>query len=375
MELNFKVFNIDFMQPKYLFGLFFIIALVLIGCNNYDENIHKDEISYIIPIDSIEFNYNLDSLENKNDKGYKLNLYGQHITVLPNQDFRYTSITSQNELHTFYSSTNRHVFSDPVLKSKIDAYKVDSSYLYLLSNNTLYKKDHKLNTVDSFKFITPTINKKHGVDFSLQNNSNLFKIKDYFILLYYVVERNTDNSSVYKNTNPIFYYFNRDTSYFAGSGCKSDSTYQYFRYPAIAADSNFLYHAPRVLNCISKSNEFKTLLTAPIDTLNGNYLTINYDDQYQISKLKRYRFTTDYNKDIIVTKSNLFLLKEYASKIFYRNNIRNYNRNIELKKFDKKLNLIKTYHIKNNKYSYALIKKGKLYLLSLRNNKCYIYEI
>lgn len=207
------------------------------------------------------------------------------------------------------------------------------------------------------------------------NKFNLFKIKDYYVVMYYVVDKGVNND-LYRNTKKKFYYFNHDTAFFANKGCEHmDTTFQYFRYPAVFSDLEFIYHSPRVMNCISKSNEVKTLINSPIDTIHSNYLSIKIDDQYQISKLKKYRFSTDYNKEIIGSGNYIYLLKEYAHEIFYQNNVRNYNRKIKVVKFDKDLNITSNYYINNNSYSVSYMKNNRLYLFNFKTNKCLIYEV
>ena len=366
----FEKFNLK--QPNFLIGLLFAIFSIQIGCKEKAEN---DQRSYLTPIDSLNFNYTSDSW--RGDRSDYLEYrFGRNMFNDSNKTFLYISIDSDNRLHTFNFNTNTHTYSKQICNSKIDAFKIDRSFIYLLYDSIFYVKDYQLNTIDSFVYNPPNISQKHDIDFSVENNSNLFKIKDYFVLMYYVIDEKPDGTNIYRNTDSLFYYFNRDTAFFANKTCpEADTTFQYFRYPVVANDFEYLYHTPRVMNCISKSIELKTLINTSIDTLKNNYLTLKHEDQYEISKLKTYRFSTHYNRDIIASKNYIYLIKEIPSKIYYVNNVRTYDHLLELKKFDKHLNIINTFYIKDKVYSYAFIEGNKLYLFNFNKSKCLKYEI
>lgn len=363
--------------PNYLIGVL-LFTVFFIGCDreNQDKVIYQEKFDYLSPIDSISFNYVLNLPKERNEEIYPDNRYGQNIHLDSNGCFIYTNINSLNELHTFNFCTNEHTFSETICNYRIDAFKIDSSRIYLLYNDTFYIKDYNLNTLDSFKFSSPTFNQKNRIDFTIENNSNLYKIKDYFALMYYVVDIEEDNSETYRNTDSLFYFFNRDTSYFAIRGCEeSHVDFQYFRYPAIISDSDYLYHVHRTVNCISKSNEKSTIINKPIESTKNNYLNISNEDQYQISKLKKYRFSSDYNREILNYENYIFLIKEIPSKIYLEDDIINYNHILQIRKFDKQLNDIGNYYIKDNSMSYSFIKKGQLLIFSFTKQKYYIYEM
>jgi hypothetical protein len=369
--------HVNLKKPNFLIGLLFALIFILPSCkeNVGDKETAEKDLTYLAPADSVDFVYSSPSWK-RNTSNYLENRFGQSLLLNFDSKFLYESINSENELHTFNSQTNEHTYSRPICSGKIDAFKLDSSYIYLLCNGVFYVKDHQLNTIDSFIYTPPVLKGKHDVDFSVENNSNLFKIKDYFVLLYYIVDEKPDNTEIYRNTDYLFYFFNRDTAFFANKQCQDlDSSFQYFRYPVVASDREFLYHTPRVMNCISKSSGNRTLIHAPIDTLQSNYLNIKPNDQYQISKLKKYRFSSDYNRDILLSGDFVYLVREIPARIYYKDNVRMYETVLELKKFDKQLHLINTTHIKDHIYSYGLIEGSKLFLFNFFKNKYFIYEI
>lgn len=362
-------------QSNHLIGLLFALIYILVGCNHQQEKLKSKilytGISYVSAIDSVSFNYESESWKGSNSD-YNDYRYGQNIFVDSSKSFRYVSINSENELHFFDFHTNEHSYSKPICNDKIDAYKIDSSLIYLLYNNIFYVKDYQLKTLDSFVYKQPNIRYQHDIDFSIENSSNLFKIKQYFVLMYYVI----DKTGEYRNTKYLFHYFNKEVSFFANKMCDElDTSFQYFRFPAVTSDNNFLYHTPRVLNCVSKSNELKTVKHVAIDTAKNNYLSLDHEDQYHISRLKKYRFSTDYNKDLICSGDNVYLLKEFTKEKSFKNGIQVYKHNLELIKFDKKLNKLKSIYIKENLYDYALIFNKRLYLFNFQKNKYYIYDI
>ena len=129
------------------------------------------------------------------------------------------------------------------------------------------------------------------------------------------------------------------------------------------------------MNCISKSNSSLTVKHNRIDENKNGYLKLNPEDQYQISKLKKYRFTSFYNKSLIHSGENTYLIREFLHDSHYKKGIKNYNHDIELIVFNKNLEKQKSLFIKDNAYSFTFIKEGKLYLFNIQKNKYYIYEI
>lgn len=369
MTNKLKVIHSNFLIGVLFLSIFFLIS----GCDK--NKIIDKERTFLTPIDSIHFNYSSDSWKGINSN-YSENRYGRKLMLDSNNNFWYFSIDSENQLHKFNFGTNKHSYSKKICNYKIEAYKLDTSLIYLLFDNKLVIKDYHLNTIDSFVYLAPTINKKHGIDFDLENSHSIFKVKNYLALLYYVVDTMSDGTNFYRMSDPLFYFFNRDTAFFASNGCyKTDTSFQYFRYPNVISDQEYLYHAPKVMNCISKSNEISTLLNVQIDTIRNNYLSINHSDQYQISKLKKYRFSSDYNREIKVSENFIYLLKEIPSKIYYEDKVRKYEHFLEISKFNKQLKLIETLNIKDKFYSFSFIKNKKLYLFDIYKNKCLIYEI
>ncbi|MDR0801172.1 hypothetical protein [Fluviicola sp.] len=354
-----------------------LIAIALTACKENGESNNKGAISgipYISAIDSVSFNYQSPSWKG-GGHDYSDDQFGRYISVDSNNHFRYISINSYNELHTYDFSTHVHTYSRPVCKAKIEAFKIDSSLIYLLYNDTLFVKDFQLNTVDSFTYKRPNILQKHGIDYDSENSSNLFKVNNYYVLMYFVVYKIGDHEE-YRNSKYLFHYFNKDTSFFANKVCNElDTSSIYFRYPAVTSDGQFLYHAPRMKNCISKSNELKTLLHVSIDKTKNNYLPFHHGDQFQISVLKKLRFSSDYNKDILISGNHVILLREFLKESYYKNNIQNYNLDTEIIIFNKDLKKIRSYFIKDNGDFYSLVKNNKLYLFNVFRNKYYVYEI
>lgn len=361
------------MHPSFIVGVLLLSIMTTMGCNENQEGINKRV--FLMPIDSLVFNYSSDSRQ-KSNPDYAENRFGYAIFRDTSHHFRYFSIDSENQLHTFDFGTNSHSYSEKIVEGNIQAYLLDSLSLKIIVDNIFYIKDYQLKTIDSFKFTPPTFEKKHGIDFSVENSSNLFKVRDYFVLMYYIIDELPDGTNIYRNSNELFYFFNRDTAFFSGKGCQElDNSFQYFRYPAIASDHEHLYHTPRVLNCISKSNHIATVLNSKVDTNRANYLSINHYDQYEISKLKKYRFSTDYNRDLILSDKHLYLIKEIPEKIYYKDNVRMYQHILEIKKFDKQLKSLKTFYIQDKFYSFAYILDEKLYLFNIQQNKAFIYDL
>lgn len=367
-------FKINYQHLKFNLEVLFFLALILVGCKSSEKS-KSNEINFNNPIDSIEFNYLSETLK-KTNINYSENLYGDIVLKDSSNKFKYYSINSDNQLHIFDFSTNIHYYSKKICNYDIKGYMIDSSHIYLLYNDFFYIKDFNLNTLDSFKYPKPKINKKHDFDFSIENTSNIFKLKNYFVIMYYEVDNISKGQDLYKNTDKLFYFFNKDTSFFNGNNCNiNDTTFQYFRYPAVASDGNYLYHAPRVMNCISKTNNISTIINSKIVTKKGNYLTCSFNDQFEISKLKKYRFSTDYNRNIITDGDYVYLFTEIPLRIYEEQNVKKYDRILKLTKYNKNLKLMKTYFIKNKNYNYPFISNNKLYIINFDLNKIFIHGI
>lgn len=331
----------------------------------------RKKINYTLPSDSIEFSYCTSSWK-KSSFNYSENQYGQNVYRDKNNHLMYASINSLNELHTFDFQTNKHSYSKEITDENIDAYLIENERFNLIYENNLIVKDFKLRTLDSFIFNLPKIIQQNGIDFSMENKSNLFKVNNYFVLMYFVV----DHRKVYRNSKLLFYYFNKDTAFFNNRMCKElENSFQYFRYPAVCSDGKFLIHSPRVLNCISKSNEIKTCLHKKIHLKDNYYLKIKPEDQYEMSRLKKYRFSTYYNKEILFLDGNYYLLQEFPSKITYFKEIPTYKHSLRLQKYNNNLEKIKSIIIKDNVYQTLFIEGNYFYVINFNLNKCYKYEI
>ena len=68
-------------------------------------------------------------------------------------------IDSYNRLHIFNFKTYVHSYSEPICNCNIDAYKIDSEYLYVLCDSIFYIKDYNLKTLDYFSYKTPYLKK------------------------------------------------------------------------------------------------------------------------------------------------------------------------------------------------------------------------
>lgn len=362
-------------QSNVYIGLLFILFFIVNSCTEKrNENSNKTKIksiTYLIPIDSVDFDYNSTSWKG-DSLNYYDNRYGYSLFQNADNTFKLVSINSNNELHHFDFKSNLHTYSKPFCKNELLAFSIDSSHINVLYNDTFYVKDYQLKNVDKFPFPKPNIQREHGIDFSIENNSNLFKVGNYFAIMYYIV----DEKEEYRSTKYLFYYFNRDKAFFSNKMCQElENSFQYFRYPVVVSDEKFIYHAPRIMNCISKSNSSLTVKHNRIDENKNGYLKLNTEDQYQISKLKRYRFTSFYNKSLIHSGENTYLIREFLHDSHNKKGIKNYNHDIELIVFNKNLEKQKSLFIKDNAYSFTFIKDGKLYLFNIQKNKYYIYEI
>ncbi|WP_457618657.1 hypothetical protein [Lutibacter sp.] len=362
-------------QSNVSIGLLLILFFTLNSCTEKGkENSFKTKVSsikYLTPIDSVDFVYKSPSWKGDSVNYYD-NRYGYSLFLNMNNTFELVSINSNNELHRFNFKSNLHSYSKPICKNEILAFSIDSNYLSLLYNDTLYVKDFQLKNIDKFPFPKPNIQREHGIDFSIENNSNLFKINNYYVIMYYIV----DEKGEYRSTKYLFYYFNKEEAFFSNKMCEElEKSFQYFRYPAIVTDNNFIYHAPRIMNCISKSNSSSTVKHNRIDEKKDGYLKLNPEDQYQISKLKKYRFTSFYNKCIMSSGENIYLLREFLYNSYFEKGVKKYNHDIELIVFNKNLEKQKSYFIKDNAYSFTFIKNNKLYFFNLNKNKYYSYEI
>lgn len=364
-------------QPFLLFGLllFIISSFSCNNNNNAGKPLSKVSYDYLLPVDSINFDYTTGSKLSSNTE-YSEDFYGQNRVWLKDGSFLYASINSRKELHVFDFKTNKHQYSKQICPYSIKAYRVDSGAIYLIYNGFFYKKNFQLKTLDSFRYPAPSISKPHGIDYDKENNANLFKVGDYFALMYYIIDKAKDGSDSYRHTNYLFYYFNKDTSFFADKGClDKNPSFEYFRYPALTSDGGYIYHAPRVKNCLAKSNYLKTLFTKPIDSSKNNYLTLQPNDQYLVSKVKRFRFSTDYNRDLLVTPNSLFLLKGFPKRIYKKKGITKYERNLELIEFDKQLNVKNHFYIRDTKYTFVFINGRNLFLFNFEKGKYYVYKI
>lgn len=375
MGSNFKfilLFN-KFIHPFFLLGCIFVFSQCeLTQTTNVNNKIEKKK--FINPIDSISFNYKLD--EEFSDIYYD-ERYGKIILIDSTNGFIFKSINSNNQLHEFDFKANKHSFSKSITNNSIKAYKLDTNLFYLLVDSIFYIKDYDLKTIDSFVYHPPVIINRHDIDFSIEDKSNLFKIKDFFVTIYYEVDKTQKGDDLYKNTDELFYFFNKDTSFFYGKNClnENDTLFQYYRFPNVVSDNNYLYHTPKILNCISKTGAKSTMISKQIDSLKNNYLSLNYEDQFEISKLKKYRFTTYYNKELITNNNYLYLLREVLDSVYYVKGIREYNRSIEIIKFDKNLNKLNSFYVKIQYYNYALVINDKIYFFNFDKNIIYVYKI
>jgi len=372
-ELSFKRMKRRFETQSNIFiGLLFLFLINATSCQQGSESESKRvEFAYDLPVDSGSFNYD-DRSGNETDRDYVENRFGRGIFKV-NNHFVYKSIDSENRLHSFDFSTNTHSYSKKICNSKIDGFKIENERIYLLYDSIFFVKDHLLNTIDSFPFPSPIIDGKHSIDFSMENGSNIIKNKDFFGVVYYQVDPISGN---YGNTEKIFYLFNKDTAFFVGQNCQEvDTTFQYFRYPCVAEEEQFIYFSPKIGNCISRVGVQGNEISAKIDSSSSRYLTLNSEDQYQISRLKKYRLSSDYNRRIILSNDYVFLLKEFKKRSYVKDNIMQYERDLILKKFDKNLNAKGSIYIKNTPFSNIYLEGNTLYLFSFLKQKFYVYEV
>lgn len=369
--------NNNFWRSNYIVGALYSLTLVMNSCTNHVDNTVNvnDNLTFLLPKDSMFFDYSNETRKNT-DLDYFESRYGYYVSIDENNNFVYLSIDSDNQLHKFESKTNTHSYTKKIWSDKIDAYKIDNEQVYLLYNDVFHIKNYQLQTLDSFPYKSPSINQRHSIDFSGENNSNLFKVGDYYALMYYVVDDMPDGSSLYRNHEKLFYFFNRDTAFFGGNDCiEFKNSFQYFRFPAITSDNQSIFHAPRVLNCISKTNHTSTKINSKIDYEENNYLSFEHSDQYEISKLKNYRLGSHYNRDLLVSGDNIYLIREIPQKIYFEEGVKKYKHIIEIRKYDKELNHIESYYIENNVYSLISIKNGRVFLFDFEKNKTLIYEL
>lgn len=371
-NFNIKVFAKVLAHPSCIVGV--CIFLFCCSCENRGV-VQNDTESYLKPLDTLFFNYS--SNTDKSGSEYLDNRYGYRIVGLPDGSFKYYSIDSDNQFHEFDFKTSTHTYSENRFQGEIDAYLIDTTEVYLLSGNWLYVLDYQLTIIDSFFYSTPHVpHEKYGIDFSLESGSNLYRVDDYFVLLYYVVDELEDGTGLYRNTDSLFYFFNADTAFFTGRGCaERDTAFQYFRYPCIAVNNGFIFHSPKMLNCIAKSDENSTILSRKIDTVRKNYLSFRHSDQYQMSKLKRYRFSSDYNRELVIDQGRMFLFTQIPEKIYYKENVRKYEHIFQLNEFDENLVLKKTSYIKHDSYSFSYLNDDTLYLFNKFKNRAVLYEL
>lgn len=365
--VNFKTIK----QSSVTVGLF-LIVIFNCGCNQNQQNTRI--IDYLEPIDSVlikGFNDTTIMALNSNP-----NRYGEFLFRDSNDCFVYRSLNSNNQLHMYNICTNVHDYSERLFDNEINAALLDTHFMYVLTENQFYQMDYQLKIIDSFFFKQPKINLNHGIDFDFENHSNLFKVNEYFVVMYYEIVDKSDGTKIYQNTNPIFYYFNKDTAFFASnSPSLKDSSFQYFRYPAIASDQNHLYHIERMNNHLLKSNQTEVSERTIIDSVQSNYWSMKHEDQYNLSKMKKIRFSTHYNRQVLAGKEHVLVATEYPSKIANVDGIRTYNHDIILRFYDKSLNRLKSYRIRDNAISYIYYSRSLLYIFNFHKQKYYVYKV
>ena len=121
-----------------------LLAIFFFSCSNesFDEEKYElllDDIIYLKPVDSLFFDFDSETrdLVNYYDNNYVENRYGYHLFVDSNEIFNYVSIDSYNRLHIFNFKTYVHSYSEPICNCNIDAYKIDSEYLYVLCDRVI----------------------------------------------------------------------------------------------------------------------------------------------------------------------------------------------------------------------------------------------
>lgn len=362
-------------QPWNCSGVLFLLILTMFSCNQISERSSGSEsgqINFVTPVDSGGFEFSSPSLKTE-DVNYSDNRYGSEFFIDKTGNLAYFSIDSEKEIHRYNIGGSEHSYSEKIIEGEIEGFRIEDSTIYILADSIFYVKNHGLQTLDSFNYLPPKIENKYGIDFSTEVGFNLFKVQDFYGIIYYEVDSET---GVYGTTDSLFYLFNADTAFFTGHLCPSIATsFQYFRYPCLDVDNEFIYHAPKVGNCISKTRIGGETLTKSITDDSNRYLDLKVEDQYQISLLKKYRYTTDYNRKIMVNDDNIFLVKEFLIDAYQENKITKYNRGIEVVKFDKDLSLVKTYRLDVPSFSHAVLDGNKLIILSLYREKFYVYEV
>lgn len=360
-------------------GLFICFIFLIMGCDSNENEVILDRnISskyFLEPIDSVKFHSNFDSLRSEN-KSFLDHRYGYSILMDSNNLFNLTSINSNNEVVRYNFNSGNITNFGKTTNFDIEAFKIDKDEILLMYNDSLHVVDFELSSIKSIRFPKANIKRKHDIDFSMENRSNVFEYKNNYFLLYYIVNENNEGEEIYANTDPLLYFFDADTSYFTGS-LENDTMFlfQYFRYPVINTDSSYIYFSSRVSNSLTMADENGNIKTIQIDETDNKYLPFEYRDQYQISKIKKYRFSSAYNKEILINSKHLFLIREIPTKIYINEGIKEYETKLEVIVYDKELNRLKNFFIDKSSYSYITLKEEKLYLFNLLKQKYYEFEV
>lgn len=346
-----------------------VFISIILGCEYKNS---KRILNYSQPIDSLMFNFTEGNIQ-INKENFTI---GKNINFVNDTEFVYNELTDPIGLHSFSSIDNKHSYINFRNKLNVIATMINDSEISVLTDSFLYRFDLTFNIFDSFKYKKPVINYVNGVDWS-NDETNLFKIGNFYTVIYYKV---TDDGE-YRNTPEQFYLFNKDTAFFSGQECNCiKNEYNYYRYPVAVTDENYLYYSPSLHNCISRinSNFNSAPLHHSIKTSKTNYLMFDKEFIYSLSKHEEMRFTTDFNFKMFCDNSSIYLLKEFTSDILIdKNNIKKYNRGLEVIKLDKNFNFIKSTYIDlSTKLYYGRVKlhNNKIYFFNLEKNKCYVFK-
>lgn len=168
------------------------------------------------------------------------------------QKFWYVVINVNWEFYLYDFVMNVYIYFKLVCYGDIDVYVFDLFYIYFICDNFFYIKDFVLKIIDLFFYWKFVIKWKYNIDFSIENLVNLFKVKDYFVVMYYVV----DEIDEYWNMKYLFYYFNCNIVFFVDKMCSEfDILFQYFCYLVVVVGDGFIYYFLRVMNCVLKFDE------------------------------------------------------------------------------------------------------------------------